>query len=116
MRQVRKAGWTGDWRSEGRGGGVWERRGKADDGMVELEGNNGGCCLLRERAAGACRMKGAGSEAQGLVLLGALLVCHHGDQGLHGSAQIVRHVEQTADGGTFMGVPFSLLGFEGKSG
>lgn len=41
-----------------------------------------------------------GSEAQGLVLFGALLVCHHGDQGLHGAAQIVGHVEQTADGGT----------------
>lgn len=75
-----------------------------------------GALFVRERAGGACKDEGAGSEAQGLVLLGALLVCHHGDQGLHGSAQIVRHVEQTADGGTSMGVPFSLLGFEGKSG
>lgn len=49
--------------------------------------------------------KGAGSVAQGFVLLGALLVCHDGDEGLHGSAQIVRHVKQTADGGTPHGCP-----------
>lgn len=45
------------------------------------------------------------SEAQGLVRFGALLVCHHGDQGLHGAAQIVGHVEQTADSRTSQGCP-----------
>lgn len=43
---------------------------------------------------------GVGSEGQGLVLFGALLVRHHADQWLHGSAQVIGHVEQTANTGT----------------
>lgn len=50
-------------------------------------------------------MLGGVSEGQGLVLFGALLVCHHADQRLHGSAQIVGHVEQTANTGTSHGCP-----------
>lgn len=39
-----------------------------------------------------------GSEGQGgVVLLDAALLRHHADQRLHSSAQVVSHVEQTAD-------------------
>lgn len=54
-----------------------------------------------EERGGEIEEEEAGSEGQGLVLFGALLVCHHADQWLHGSAQVVGHVEQTADTGTW---------------
>lgn len=38
---------------------------------------------------------------QGLVLFGAPFVRHHTDQWLHGTAQIVSHVKQTANAGTW---------------
>lgn len=54
----------------------------------------------RDGGEGGLGLK-AGSEVQGLVLLGAPLVRHHADQRLHGTAQIVSHVKQTADAGTW---------------
>lgn len=52
----------------------------------------------REGEEGEEEEKVRRSEGQvGVVLLGAALLRHHADQRLHSSAQVVSHVEQTAD-------------------
>lgn len=48
-----------------------------------------------------------GQEGEGRIIraapraVGAPLVSHHADQWLHGSAQVIGHVEQTADAATW---------------
>ena len=45
--------------------------------------------------------EGEGLGLVGLVLFPVLPVCHHGHQWLHGSTQVISHVEQTAHAGTY---------------